>query len=293
MKSTRITKHNKLRKNSKLEKRVIKGGTKKGNKKHVKRSIEKKSRKMRGGSYTNGGVKPGRVKALIKHFQRGPHHNNGSVLLNSEGNPYGGKFNKNRNRNRNRKPSSGYDVLTRPIRPGANETYNTPSNLQLLKRIVDQIDIDKQTKDDKEKIEDALARANSLSANELENLKAELEQLIGNQQPLYEEVNGPNEATGELYEQVEPQLASPRKPPPELPPPRIKCELRKARDCVQPCKLVTTDSKRFGFLPIKIKKCVEKSALDPRKKPITSGQNTSDPDYEEANNRSRFSNSNK
>ena len=52
MKSTRITKQNKLRKNSKLKKRFIRGGSKKGNKKHVKRSIEKKSRKMRGSGET-------------------------------------------------------------------------------------------------------------------------------------------------------------------------------------------------------------------------------------------------
>jgi hypothetical protein len=285
MKSTRITKHNKLRKNSKLKKRFIRGGSKKGNKKHVKRSIEKKSRKIGGSSDTNGEVETGRVKALIKHFQRGPHHNNGSVLLNSESIPYGGNY--NNRRNRNREPSSGYDVL-RPIRPGANETYNTPSNLQLLKRIVKQIDIDKQTPINKKKINDALARANSLSPDELENLKAELEQLIGNQQPLNAE---PNEATERLYETVGPPSALPLEsqsasPPP--PPPRNRCNSRKASACEQSgddCVLETIFTRKFGIFHIKNQVCRKRtSALAPRFKPNKNKQNTSGSNYLEPNN---------
>lgn len=334
MKSTRVTKHNKLRKNSKLKKRVIRGGTKKGNKKHVKRSIEKKSRKIGGSSDTNGEVETGRVKALIKHFQKvsqpkpaiqpvahsskkkkvattltgeNPPKNtatenpayNTSVdgLLNSEGNPYGGKYN-HIGRNRPNPPRPGYDVLgkKRPIKPRTSEAYNTPSNLLLLMRIVNQIDIDNQTQDDKEKIEDALARANSLSPDELENLKAELEQLIDNQQPLYAVANGPNEtsaATERLYETVEPPpaLQQPQSPPSASPPPplppRIKCSGRKKKECEESdgCKFVQTDGTWFG-LPIKrkIKTCVHESAVEPRINPNTSGQNTSGSVYEEPNN---------
>jgi hypothetical protein len=189
--------------------------------------------------------------------------------------------------------NSGYTELNR-----TQGNYNTPSSheVELFKKIVETIikllEIDPNAI---KEIKEALNKLRSLSAGELLELQEALNKLIDNQ-PLYAEVNEKSGATEQLYEQVEPQLASPRKPPPELPPPRIKCELRKARDCVQPCKLVTTDSKRFGFLPIKIKTCVEDSVTDPRKNPntfeqITSEQNISgsgsDPDYEEANNRSK------
>jgi hypothetical protein len=252
MKSTRITKHNKLRKNSKLEKRVIKGGTKKGNKKHTK-----KSRKMLGGTQPSVleraerfGEVVGRNRPVVE--DEGIYGELGNGI-------YGGDFN----------ITPRYAQLNRNL---PNGNYNTSSSieLELFRKIVEKISKLLQNNPNAiEKIKDALNRLNVLSAEELTKLQGELEQLIDNS--IYEVIGEPGTTKPPVPTALprttslnrNPTYQRQRNPPKKI----MNCGARKPEECelFDGCKLVLTNSKKFGIFPIKIKTCIEKSALDPRK----------------------------
>lgn len=284
MTSNRITKKlNKLAKNKtskkcKLEKKI--------SKKNVKRSIEKKSRKMRGGKSEINTNTQQPVSELTKMFEKSTQNEfydrptlNGTATSKSvvTDNP-------------------GYATMQR-----RNEVelapYNNSSPIDELKlfhdiveKIIKLLEIEKLDPDAIKELKDALNRQSSLSAEELLKLQEKLEQLIDKYQPLYAEING--EKVG-LYEQV--QKPSPRLPernrqrtfrnPSYEQSLESSCSNKSKKDCEKSpkCKLVETKTRgTLGFSKT-VRTCVRKETITP--KPVNQTSAARDPleDYNTGN----------
>lgn len=293
MKSNRITKKlNKLAKNKtskkcKLEKRI--------SKKHVKSSIEKKSRKMRGGKSEINTNTQQPVSELTKMFEKSTQNEfydrptlNGTVTSKSvvTDNPGYARM------KRNEVELAPYNNSS-PI--GELELFH-----DVVEKIIKLLEIEKLDPDAIKELKDALNRQSSLSAEELLKLQEKLEQLIDKYQPLYAEING--EKVG-LYEQVQ----KPSPPLPERTPRRTfrnlsyeqslesSCSNKSKKDCEESpeCELVKTKTRgKFGLYKT-VRTCVRKETITPQpvnqiyEQPMSVKQTDEKSPYIEADNRSQ------